>query len=94
MKDVQAPHKAFSVVSSISNALQTEISASCFTLPYGNVIYFDLGYIDDVEYHIDRDKLLMAMGDNEEGNPKITTQQRRILYGIAYEYTLTIEEFE
>jgi len=53
-----------------------------------------LGYIDDVEYHIDQDKLILAMGDNEEGNPKITTQQRRLLYGIAYEYTLIIEEYE
>jgi len=94
MKDIEATHKAFNVVSSISNALQIEIASSCFREPYGNMISFDLGYIDDVEYHIDQDKLILAMGDNEEGNPKITTQQRRLLYGIAYEYTLIIEEYE
>jgi hypothetical protein len=94
MKDINATHKAFNVVSSISNALQTEIATTCFTEPYGNMVSFDLGYIDDVTYRIDEDVLILATGDNEIGDPKITKQQWRLLCGIAYEYKLTIEEVE
>jgi hypothetical protein len=87
MSDLQT-FKALSVVSAISNSLNIEIASISSA-----VITFDLGFIDDVEYHIYDDKLMLAEGD-EEGKPRITTQQRRLLYGIAYENGLTVEEFE
>lgn len=82
--------KAFSVISAISNSLNIEIASVCGS---DTVVTFDLGFIDDVEYHIQENKLMIAEGD-EEGKPRITTQQRRLLYGIAYEKGLTVEEFE
>jgi len=82
--------KAFSVISAISNSLNIEIASVCGS---DTVVTFDLGFIDDVEYHIQENKLMIAEGD-EEGKPRITTQQRRLLYGIAYENGLTVEEFE
>lgn len=85
-----AKHKAFGVVSAISNALQVEIASAWAC---GTVVTFDLGFIDDVEYHIDDNKLLIAEGD-EDGNPRINRDQRRLLYGIAYQNSLTLEEFE
>ena len=82
--------KAFSVISAISNSLNIEIASVWGS---DTVVTFDLGFINDVEYHIQENKLMIAEGD-EEGKPRITTQQRRLLYGIAYENGLTVEEFE
>ena len=86
-----AKHKSFWVVSAISNALQVEIASAWAC---GTVVTFDLGFIDDVEYHIDDNKLLIAESDDEEGNPRINREQRRLLYGIAYQNSLAVEEFE
>lgn len=78
--------KALFTVSKISSALGIEIatmnkSRTCIT--------FDLNGIDDVEYWIDSDTLMIAEEDD-----RVTKDQRRLLYGIAYECTLAIEEFE
>ena len=85
--------KALFTVSKISSALGIEIatmneSRTCIT--------FDLNGIDDVEYWVDYDTLMIAESGswNDQGEDRVTKEQRRLLYGIAYECTLTIKEFE
>lgn len=85
--------KAFFTVAKISSALGIEIATmnnarTCIT--------FDLNGIDDVEYWINSDTLMIAESGswNDERQERVTKDQRRLLYGIAYECTLTIEEFE
>lgn len=90
MEHLEMCNKGFSVISAISSSLNIEVSSICKS---GTIVTFDLGYIDDVEYHILEDKLMMATND-EEDKPRINTKQRRLLYGIAYEMNLTVEEFE
>lgn len=77
--------KALFTVSKISSAFGVEIATmnkdrTCIT--------FDLNDIDDVEYWIYANTLRIA-----EEYDRVPKEQRRLLYGIAYECTLTIEEF-
>jgi hypothetical protein len=85
--------KAFFTVSIISNALGVEIASMNKTR---TCITFDLNGIDDVEYWMESDTLMIAESGswNDQGEDRVTRDQRRLLYGIAYECGLTIEEFE
>ena len=91
MLDEKEYHRAFTVVGAICNSLNIEIATASHTY---NQISFDLGYMDDVEYHIKEKKLLLAEGHTEHLVERVTRTQYRILCGIAYENGLTVEEFE
>lgn len=85
--------KALFTISKISSALGVEIASmnkdrTCIT--------FDINGINDVEYWIDSNTLMIAESGswNDAGQERVNKDQRRLLYGIAYECTLTIEEFE
>jgi len=91
MLDENEYHRAFTVVGAICNSLNVEVASSSHA---HNQISFDLGYIDDVEYHVKEKKLLLAEGHTEDLVERVTRTQYRILCGIAYENGLTVEEFE
>lgn len=90
MLDEKKYHTAFAVIGAICNSLSIEVASSSYK---DNQVSFDLGYIDDVEYHINEDKLLVAEGQTEDLIDRVTRNQFRILCGIAYEKGLTVEEF-